>query len=50
METNVSDLKAYLSEYLPRAALGEQALVTLRGKPLARLVPEFFGCHTGNLG
>jgi prevent-host-death family protein len=39
METNVRDLKAHLSEYLRRAALGEEVLVTLRGKPLARLVP-----------
>jgi len=39
METNVRDLKSHLSEYLHRAALGEEVLVTLRGKPLARLVP-----------
>jgi prevent-host-death family protein len=38
METNVRELKAHLSEYLRRAALGEEVLVTLRGKPLARLV------------
>ena len=38
METNVRELKARLSEYLHRAALGEEVLVTLRGKPLARLV------------
>ena len=38
METNVRELKAHLSEYLHRAALGEEVLVTLRGKPLARLV------------
>ena len=39
METNVRELKAHLSEYLHRAALGEEVVVTLRGKPLARLVP-----------
>ena len=39
METNVRDLKSHLSEYLRRAALGEEVLITLRGKPLARLVP-----------
>ncbi len=38
METNVRELKAHLSEYLHRAALGEDVLVTLRGKPLVRLV------------
>ena len=38
METNVRELKAHLSEYLHRAALGEEVTVTLRGKPLARLV------------
>ena len=38
MKTNVRELKAHLSEYLHRAALGEEVLVTLRGKPLARLV------------
>ena len=38
METNVRELKAHLSEYLHRAASGEEVLVMLRGKPLARLV------------
>ena len=39
METNVRELKAHLSEFLHRAALGEEVLVTLRGRPLVRLVP-----------
>jgi len=43
METNVRDLKSHLSEYLRRAALGEEVTVTLRGKPLVRLVPVPLG-------
>ena len=49
METNVRDLKAHLSEYLQRAALGEEVMVTLRGKPLARLVPASLDATQENL-
>ncbi|MGB3683875.1 MAG: type II toxin-antitoxin system prevent-host-death family antitoxin, partial [Rubrobacteraceae bacterium] len=35
----VTDLKAWLSEYLARVKSGEEVLVTDRGRPVARLVP-----------
>jgi prevent-host-death family protein len=35
----VADLKARLSEYLSRVKVGEEVLVTDRGRPVARLVP-----------
>ncbi len=38
MEVGVRDLKAKLSEYLGRAAAGEQVVVTDRGSPIARIV------------
>lgn len=38
MEVGVRELKAKLSEYLGRAAAGEQVIVTDRGTPVARLV------------
>lgn len=38
MEVPVRTLKNRLSEYLRKAAAGEEVLVTSRGKPLARLV------------
>jgi prevent-host-death family protein len=39
MEATVRELKAHLSEYLRRVAAGEEVVVTLRGKPMARLAP-----------
>jgi prevent-host-death family protein len=39
MEVGVRELKAKLSEYLGRAAAGEELVVTDRGRPVARLVP-----------
>jgi prevent-host-death family protein len=39
MEVGVRELKARLSEYLGRAAAGEELVVTDRGRPVARLVP-----------
>lgn len=38
MEVGVRDLKAKLSEYLGRAAAGEQVVVTDRGTPIVRIV------------
>ncbi len=38
MTVGVRDLKAKLSEYLGRAAAGEQIIVTDRGRPVARIV------------
>jgi len=38
MEIGVRELKAKLSEYLGRAAAGEQVVVTDRGTPIARIV------------
>ncbi len=38
MEVGVRDLKAKLSEYLGRAASGEQVVVTDRGTPIVRMV------------
>jgi len=39
MEVDVGELKVELSEYLGRAAAGEQVVVTDRGSPIARIVP-----------
>ena len=38
MEISVRELKSRLSEYLRRAAAGEEVVVTSRGKEMARLV------------
>ena len=37
-DVGIRELKAKLSEYVNRAASGEQIVVTSRGKPVARLV------------
>ena len=39
MEISVRELKSRLSEYLRKAAAGEELVVTSRGKEVARLVP-----------
>lgn len=39
MSVGIRELKAKLSEYLSRAAAGEDIIVTDRGKPIVRLVP-----------
>lgn len=39
MEISVRELKSRLSEYLRRAADGEEVVVTSRGKEVARLSP-----------
>ena len=39
MEVGVRELKAKLSEYLGRAAEGEEIVVTDRGTPIVRLLP-----------
>jgi len=39
MDVGVRTLKAKLSEYLERAAAGEDIVVTDRGRPVVRLVP-----------
>lgn len=38
MSVGIRELKAKLSEYVGRAASGEQIVVTDRGRPVARLV------------
>lgn len=38
MEVSVRELKNRLSEYLRRVGTGEEFVVTLRGKPVGRLV------------
>jgi prevent-host-death family protein len=40
MRVSVSELKAHLSHYLGRAHAGETITITLRGCPVARLMPE----------
>jgi len=40
MDISVRELKAHLSEYLRRAQAGEEVVVTLRGRRIARLVGE----------
>jgi len=39
MEVGVRELKAKLSDYLERVASGQVLTVTLRGRPVAQLVP-----------
>jgi prevent-host-death family protein len=39
VQVQISELKAALSRYLDRVRLGEEVLVTDRGKPIARLIP-----------
>ena len=39
MNVAVRELKDHLSEYLSRAAAGEELVITSHGKPTARLVP-----------
>lgn len=36
----VSELKASLSEYLSKVKAGEEIIVTDRGKPVAKIVPD----------
>jgi prevent-host-death family protein len=38
-ETTISDLRSHLFEYLTRAEVGEEVLVTRRGRVIARIVP-----------
>jgi prevent-host-death family protein len=39
MGVGIRDLKSRLSEYVARAAAGEEIVVTDRNRPVARLVP-----------
>ena len=39
MNASVRDLKSRLSRYLRQGQRGETVVVTLRGKPIARIVP-----------
>ena len=39
MNASVRDLKSRLSRYLRQVQQGETVVITLRGKPIARLVP-----------
>ena len=40
MEVGVRELRAGLSRFLQRVKEGEEIVVTERGKPVARIVPE----------
>lgn len=40
MEIGVRELRANLSRWLERVKEGEEIVVTERGKPIARIVPE----------
>jgi prevent-host-death family protein len=46
---NVAQAKAHLSEILERVANGEEIVLTRRGRPVARLVPDH-GAQTRPLG
>jgi prevent-host-death family protein len=53
METAaISKLKASLSEYLSKVKAGEKVLVTERGKPIAKIIPQYrcVQTSTGFLG
>jgi prevent-host-death family protein len=39
MDVGIRELKARLSEFVERAAAGDDVVVTDRGRPVARLVP-----------
>ena len=39
MDVGIRELKSRLSEFVDRAASGEDLIVTDRGRPVARLVP-----------
>lgn len=39
MPVGIRELKSHLSEYVSRAARGEEVIVTDRNRPVARLVP-----------
>ena len=39
MDVGIRDLKAHLSEFVGRAASGENIVVTDRGRPVAQLTP-----------
>jgi len=39
MEKNIHEAKTHLSRLLERVALGEEVIITRRGKPVAKLVP-----------
>jgi prevent-host-death family protein len=39
MNVGIRDLKAHLSEYVARAAAGDEIVVTDRARPVARIVP-----------
>ncbi len=40
LEIGLFDAKTHLSEYVERAAAGEEFIITRRGKEMARLVPS----------
>ena len=43
MDVGIRELKARLSEYVKRAAAGEDIIVTDHGRPVVRLVPHVAG-------
>ena len=47
---NVAEAKAHLSEILERVESGEEVLLTRRGRPVARLVPDCGGAGPRRLG
>jgi prevent-host-death family protein len=44
IQVNVTELRNHLPEYLGKVKSGEEVAVTLRGKVIARLVPETDEC------
>lgn len=40
MTVGVRQLKSQLSEYLRRVKAGEMVIITERGRPIARIIPE----------
>ncbi|MBT4837176.1 MAG: type II toxin-antitoxin system prevent-host-death family antitoxin [Methylococcales bacterium] len=39
-QTNITNLRAHLPDYLKKVRLGEQIQITNHGKVIARLIPE----------
>jgi prevent-host-death family protein len=50
METNIRELKAHLSEYIRRVEDGEIITVSIRNRPVTRIVPIKTGANIERLG
>jgi len=49
METNIRELKAHLSEYIRRVEDGEIITVSIRNRPVSRIVPIIAGADIERL-